>query len=39
MAAKIKSGDRVVVLAGKDKGRTGRVSKVLPPPCASWWKA
>ena len=30
MAAKIKSGDRVVVLAGKDKGRTGRVAKVLP---------
>ena len=30
MAAKIKSGDRVVVLAGKDKGKTGRVSKVMP---------
>ena len=30
MAAKIKKGDRVVVVAGKDKGRTGEVTKVLP---------
>ena len=30
MAAKIKKGDRVVVLAGKDKGRQGSVLKVLP---------
>ncbi len=30
MAAKIKKGDRVVVLTGKDKGREGTVSKVLP---------
>ena len=30
MAAKIKSGDRVIVLAGKDKGQTGRVTKVMP---------
>ena len=30
MAAKIKKGDRVVVLAGKDKGRTGEVTKVMP---------
>ena len=30
MAAKIKKGDRVVVLAGKDKGREGTVSKVMP---------
>ena len=30
MAAKIKKGDRVVVLAGKDKGRTGAVLKVFP---------
>jgi large subunit ribosomal protein L24 len=30
MAAKIRSGDRVVVLTGKDKGQTGRVSKVIP---------
>ena len=30
MAAKIKKGDRVVVLTGKDKGRQGNVLKVLP---------
>lgn len=30
MSAKIKKGDRVVVLAGKDKGKQGAVSKVLP---------
>lgn len=30
MAAKIKKGDKVIVLAGKDKGRTGQVLKVLP---------
>ena len=30
MAAKIKKGDRVQVLAGKDKGRQGNVLKVLP---------
>jgi large subunit ribosomal protein L24 len=30
MAAKIKKGDRVVVLTGKDKGRQGSVLKVLP---------
>jgi large subunit ribosomal protein L24 len=30
MAAKIRKGDRVVVLAGKDKGRQGTVSKVFP---------
>lgn len=30
MAAKIKKGDRVIVLSGKDKGKTGEVSKVLP---------
>ena len=30
MAAKIKKGDRVVVLAGKDKGRKGQVIRVLP---------
>ena len=27
---KIKKGDKVVVLAGKDKGRTGEVTKVIP---------
>ena len=30
MAAKIKKGDRVVVLTGKDKGKTGNVVRVLP---------
>jgi large subunit ribosomal protein L24 len=30
MSAKIKKGDRVVVLTGKDKGRQGAVSKVFP---------
>ncbi|HEY8071077.1 MAG TPA: 50S ribosomal protein L24 [Methylocystis sp.] len=30
MAAKIKKGDKVVVLAGRDKGRTGEVVKVQP---------
>ncbi len=30
MAAKVKKGDRVVVLAGRDKGREGEVMKVLP---------
>lgn len=29
-AAKIKKGDSVVVLSGKDKGLTGTVSKVMP---------
>jgi len=30
MAAKIKKGDKVVVLAGRDKGKTGEVLQVLP---------
>ena len=30
MAAKIKKGDRVVLLTGKDKGRQGRVLQVMP---------
>ena len=29
-AAKIKKGDRVVVLYGKDKGKTGTVTQALP---------
>jgi len=29
-AQKIKKGDKVVVLSGKDKGRTGEVAKVMP---------
>jgi large subunit ribosomal protein L24 len=30
MAAKIRKGDRVVVLSGRDKGRTGEVFEVHP---------
>ncbi|HYD88324.1 MAG TPA: 50S ribosomal protein L24 [Vitreimonas sp.] len=30
MAARIKKDDTVIVIAGKDKGRSGRVLKVLP---------
>jgi len=30
MAAKIKKGDRVVVLTGKDRGRSGDVVKIVP---------
>ena len=30
MASKIKKGDRVVVLAGKDKGKSGQVLRVIP---------
>ncbi len=29
-AARIKKGDSIVVLSGKDKGRTGTVAKVMP---------
>ncbi|WP_017931348.1 50S ribosomal protein L24 [Robiginitomaculum antarcticum] len=30
MAAKIKKGDHVIVIAGKDKGKKGEVSRVIP---------
>jgi large subunit ribosomal protein L24 len=30
MAAKIKKGDRVVVLTGRDRGKTGEVIRVIP---------
>ena len=30
MAAKLKKGDRVVVIAGRDKGKEGEILKVLP---------
>jgi len=30
MAAKLRKGDRVVVLAGRDKGKTGEIEQVLP---------
>ena len=29
-AAKIKKGDKVVILSGKDKGKTGEVTKAFP---------
>lgn len=31
MAAKIRKGDKVIVLNGRDKGRTGEVFEVRPP--------
>jgi large subunit ribosomal protein L24 len=30
MAAKLKKGDKVVVLAGKDKGKTGEITRIMP---------
>ena len=30
MAAKIKKGDKVVVIAGRDKGKSGEVVRVMP---------
>lgn len=30
MAAKLRKGDKVVVLTGKDKGRTGEITTVMP---------
>ncbi len=30
MAAKLKKGDKVVVLTGKDKGKQGTISQVMP---------
>lgn len=30
MAAKLKKGDRVIVLAGKDKGKQGEITRVIP---------
>lgn len=30
MAAKIKKGDKVVVITGRDKGKTGEVLRVIP---------
>ena len=29
MAAKVKKGDRVIVIAGRDKGKTGQVTRVV----------
>ncbi len=30
MAAKLKKGDKVVVLSGKDKGKQGEITRVMP---------
>ena len=30
MAAKLRKGDKVIVLAGKDKGKTGEIARVMP---------
>ncbi len=30
MAAKLKKGDKVVVLTGKDKGKQGEIARVMP---------
>ena len=30
MAAKLKKGDNVIVLTGRDKGKTGEILKVMP---------
>ncbi|MEM1361395.1 MAG: 50S ribosomal protein L24 [Pseudomonadota bacterium] len=30
MAAKLKKGDKVIVLAGKDKGKQGEITRVMP---------
>jgi large subunit ribosomal protein L24 len=30
MAAKLKKGDRVIVLAGRDKGKQGEILRVMP---------
>ncbi|MGY6706590.1 50S ribosomal protein L24 [Roseinatronobacter sp.] len=30
MAAKLKKGDKVIILTGKDKGKTGEISRIMP---------
>ena len=30
MAARLKKGDKIIVLAGKDKSKTGEITKVIP---------
>ena len=30
MSMKIKKGDKVIVITGKDKGKTGEVTKAMP---------
>ena len=39
MAAKIRKGDKVVVITGRDKGRTGEVIEVRPRRSARWCAA
>ena len=36
--ARIKKNDQVIVIAGKDKGKTGRVLKVIPELTALSWR-
>ena len=36
---KIKKGDRVVVLAGRDKGKRGEVLQVIPSRIGRWSRA
>ncbi len=38
-AAKIKKGDQVIVLAGRDKGKKGEVFQVMPKEAARWCAA
>ena len=39
MAAKIRKGDKVVVITGRDKGRTGEVIEMRPARGAARWCA
>jgi large subunit ribosomal protein L24 len=39
MAAKIKKGDKVVVISGRDKGKTGEVLRSIPARTAWWSRA
>src|SRR5262249_42260883 len=39
MAAKIRKGDKVIVLTGRDKGRSGEVSRCAPRRAAPWCAA
>jgi large subunit ribosomal protein L24 len=38
MAAKIRRDDEVVVISGKDRGKTGRVLRVDPGSPRSTWR-
>ena len=39
MAAKIRREDEVIVISGKDQGKTGKVMRVDPPRTASTSRA